>query len=62
MLSYNLARARTIPMVFVVVLILSYVSPWIALTVMPFVIFIGMGIKRYYKKKYAKDPTFLSQM
>lgn len=62
LLSYNLARARTIPIAFVVVLLLSYLNSWLSIAVLPFVIFITLGIKRYYRRKYAKDPTFISQM
>jgi hypothetical protein len=51
-LAYNTTRALTIPIVFVTLMLLSFISPWVAYVAMPLVPVVTTFIKRYYKKKY----------
>lgn len=62
LLSYNLARALTIPVVFVVLLLLSFLNPWIATLTLPFMPLITAAIKGYFKKKHRTDTHFLAHM
>ena len=50
--NYNLTRALAIPLTFLLVLLLSFISGWIPFVVLPFMPLISFIIKKYYKKKY----------
>jgi uncharacterized membrane protein len=62
LLQYNLTRSLTIPIVFTVLLLLSFISTWIGTLALPFVPLITRAIKRYYKKRYRNDAHFLANM
>lgn len=51
-LEYNITRALTIPIVFFLMLMLSFILPWVVYVAMPLVPVITIFIKRFYKKKY----------
>jgi uncharacterized membrane protein len=56
--QYNLVRALTIPLTFLLILLLSVFSGWIPFLLLPFMPVISYFIKRYYKKKY---PSFTEE-
>ena len=51
-LRYNTARALIIPSLFILVLLLSFIRPWISYLVIPVIPLITRFIKRHYIKKY----------
>lgn len=51
--KYNKARALTIPFVFLLVILLSFLSGWIPFLLLPFIPVVTWLIKRYFRKKYA---------
>lgn len=50
---YHKSRALTIPTVFLLVILLSFVSGWIPFLLLPFIPVVTYFIKRYFWKKYA---------
>lgn len=52
LLQYNTIRSFTIPVVFAMVLIISYVSQLLASFILPFLPVFTMAINKYYTKKY----------
>jgi hypothetical protein len=56
---YNKTRAITIPITFLVVLLVSFISIRAAHIVLPLTVFAGYLVKRYYLRKYASIGTQL---
>jgi uncharacterized membrane protein len=52
LLRYNTVRAFTIPAIFILIFLLSFVNPFIAFAVLPLLPFVSFFINRYFKKKY----------
>ncbi len=50
--KYNKARALTIPFVFLLVILLSFISGWIPFLILPFIPVVTYFIKRYFRKNY----------
>lgn len=49
---YNTIRAFTIPSIFVLVFIVSFINSYVAFFVLPLLPFVSFFINRYYKKNY----------
>lgn len=54
-LKYNLARAMVIPVSFVVIMLASYISMWIAYVTMPLLPLLTTLIKKHFLKKYPQQ-------
>lgn len=52
LLRYNTLRAFTIPSIFIIALIVSFINPLIAYFALPLLPFVSFFINKYYKKKY----------
>ena len=50
---YHKSRALTIPIVFLFVILLSFISGWIPFLLLPFIPVVTYFIKRYFRNKYA---------
>ena len=50
---YHKSRALTIPIVFLFVILLSFISGWIPFLLFPFIPVVTYFIKRYFRNKYA---------
>jgi uncharacterized membrane protein len=50
--QYNMARALIVPVIFICVLLLSFINPWISYSIPPFAPFATRLIKKYYSSKY----------
>ena len=50
---YHKARALTIPFVFLLVILLSFISGWIPFLLLPFIPVVTYFIKRYFRNKYS---------
>lgn len=56
---YHKTRALTIPIVFLLVLFVSYISVTAAYIVLPLTVFAGYLVKRYYLRKYTSIRSHL---